>query len=164
MRFWRELGSVAGAHDPVVRLIVVERLAKAVVLVALAVALLGAGRLGSLRQLVDLAEEQLNLSAGQGLISRLLMFVLEYVARLPHLTVLAIGALAYAALEVTEGVGLAMRRRWAEYLTVLATGLLIPYELVEVVDRPTALRVGALAVNVAIVVYLAYRKRLFVDV
>ena len=74
------------------------------------------------------------------------------------------GALLYAALETTEGVGLALRRRWADYLTVLATGVLIPWEVSEVVRKVTTLRVGALTVNVAIVVYLAYRKRLFVDV
>jgi uncharacterized membrane protein (DUF2068 family) len=83
---------------------------------------------------------------------------------LPNVTVLALGALLYAALETTEGIGLAMRRRWAEYLTVIATGVLIPFEVTEVVARPTAFRVGALVVNVAIVVYLAYRKRLFVGV
>jgi len=83
---------------------------------------------------------------------------------LPNITILAVGALLYAALETTEGVGLAMRRRWAEYLTVIATGVLIPFEVREVVVRPTVFRVGALLVNVAIVVYLAYRKRLFVGV
>jgi uncharacterized membrane protein (DUF2068 family) len=57
-----------------------------------------------------------------------------------------------------------MRRRWAEYLMVLATGALIPLEVVEVIARPTPFRVGALLVNVAIVVYLACRKRLLVDV
>lgn len=47
---------------------------------------------------------------------------------------------------------------------VLATGALIPLEVVEVIARPTPFRVGALLVNVAIVVYLACRKRLLVDV
>jgi uncharacterized membrane protein (DUF2068 family) len=76
----------------------------------------------------------------------------------------AIGVIAYAILEGTEGVGLAMRRRWAEYLTVIATGILIPYEAYEVIHRATLFKVGALLLNVAVVGYLAYRKRLFVGV
>ena len=47
---------------------------------------------------------------------------------------------------------------------MLATGVLIPLEVIEVFRKVTVLRLGALAVNVAIVVHLAYRKRLFVDV
>lgn len=77
---------------------------------------------------------------------------------------LAVAALLYAALGRTEGLGLALRRRWADHLTVLATGVLIPLEVIDVFRKVTVLRVGALAVNVAIVVYLAHRKRLFVNV
>jgi uncharacterized membrane protein (DUF2068 family) len=57
-----------------------------------------------------------------------------------------------------------MRRRWAEYLTVFATGILIPYEAYEVVRHITLFKVGALLLNIAVVAYLAYRKRLFVGV
>jgi uncharacterized membrane protein (DUF2068 family) len=57
-----------------------------------------------------------------------------------------------------------MRRRWAEYLTVIATGFLIPYEAYEVVRHITLLKVGALLLNIAVVGYLAYRKRLFVGI
>ena len=75
---------------------------------------------------------------------------------------IAIGALAFGALELTEAIGLARRRRWAEYLTVIAGGLGIPFELHEVITRITVLKVGILAANVAIVIYLAVKKRLFV--
>jgi uncharacterized membrane protein (DUF2068 family) len=152
-------------QDRVVRLIILERLVKSAVLVVLAISLLVADRLGYLGQLGQALQEQLNLSAGDGLIARGLTWAVSTLGHLlPHVTVLALAALAYAVLETTEGVGLAMRRRWAEYLTVIATGALIPFEVREVLARPTVLRVGALLVNVAIVVYLAYRKRLFVDV
>ena len=57
-----------------------------------------------------------------------------------------------------------MRRRWAEYLTVIATGALIPFEAYEVVHKVTLFRVGALLLNLAVVGYLAYRKRLFVGI
>jgi len=163
-RLWHELGSVSAEPDTVVRLIVVERLVKSAVLVLFATSLLTVGRQGYLQAWAVQAQEQLNLAAGHGLIARLLQSVFGYVARLPHLTVLAVAALLYAALETTEGLGLALQRRWADYLTVLATGVLIPWEVIEVFRKVTFLRVGALVVNVAIVVYLAYRKRLFVDV
>jgi uncharacterized membrane protein (DUF2068 family) len=87
-----------------------------------------------------------------------------YVGNFNHLTLVAIAAIGYALLEGTEGVGLAMRRRWAEYLTVLATGILIPYEAYEVVHHITLFKVGALLLNVGVVGYLVYRKRLFVGI
>ena len=76
----------------------------------------------------------------------------------------SLGAVAYALVEGTEGVGLAMRRRWAEYLTVIATSVLIPYEAYEVIHHATLFKIGALLVNLAVVGYLAYRKRLFVGI
>ncbi len=152
-------------RDTVIRLIIVERLVKSAALVVLSISLLAADRLGYLGRLTQELQEQLNLSAGHGLFARTLTWVVDELGRvLPHVTVLALGALLYAALETTEGIGLAKQRRWAEYLTVIATGALIPFEVIEVVHRPTLFRVGALLVNVVIVVYLAYRKRLFIDV
>ena len=64
------------------------------------------------------------------------------------------GALAYGVLELVEGVGLFYRKRWAEWLTVVATSLLVPFELYEVIRSPSALKAGGIAVNVAIVIYL----------
>ena len=89
---------------------------------------------------------------------------IQIIGTFNHITILAISAMAYAALEGTEGIGLAMRRRWAEYLTVIATGILIPYEAYEVINHPTLFKVGALLLNLAVVGYLAYRKRLFVGI
>lgn len=74
---------------------------------------------------------------------------------------LSIGGFIYAMLNLVEAYGLHKRLRWAEWLTVLATGLLIPFELYEVWHRFTPLRVGVLVLNVAIVIYLAKHKELF---
>jgi uncharacterized membrane protein (DUF2068 family) len=63
-------------------------------------------------------------------------------------------ALGYAGLEITEGVGLFYRKRWAEWLTVVATSLLIPLEVYELVRHPSALKAVGITVNVAIVLYL----------
>jgi uncharacterized membrane protein (DUF2068 family) len=163
-RLWAELGRMGGEHDAFIKVIIVERIVKAIVLIALAIALLFAGRKGWLDTWADYAQNQLNLNVGQNIITQLLLRVLVYVAGFNHITLLAISAIAYAALEGTEGVGLAMRRRWAEYLTVIATGVLIPFETYEVVFHPALFKVGALLLNLAVVGYLAYRKRLFVGV
>lgn len=68
-------------------------------------------------------------------------------------------AIAYGVLEGVEGYGLWRRRRWAEWLTVVATSLLFIPEVWELVKRPTPLKAAALVVNTAIVVYLLYRLR-----
>lgn len=133
-------------------------------LIALAIGLLVAGEKGWLAMWAEYAQDQLNLAAGQGIIVQLLLRLLVFFGNFSHVNVVAIAAIAYALLEGTEGVGLAMRRRWAEYLTVIATGLLIPYELYEVVRHVTLFKVGALLLNLAVVGYLAYRKRLFVGI
>ena len=163
-RLWRELGRMGGEHDAFIKVIIVERIAKAVVLTALAIGLLVAGQKGWLDTWADYAENQLNLDVGRGVIMQLLLRALVYIGAFNHINLIALSAIAYAALEATEGIGLAMRRRWAEYLTVIATGILIPYEAYEVVTRPTLFKFGALLLNLAVVGYLAYRKRLFVGI
>ena len=163
-RLWRELGSMGGEHDAFIKVIIVERIVKAIVLIALAIGFLIAGRKGWLSEWAEYAQDQLNLNAGHSLITEVLLRLLVYVGHFSHITVVAIGAIAYATLEGTEGVGLAMRRRWAEYLTVIATGIAIPYEAYEVIHRITLFKVGALLLNLAVVGYLAYRKRLFVGI
>jgi uncharacterized membrane protein (DUF2068 family) len=60
----------------------------------------------------------------------------------------------YGGLFLSESVGLFWGKQWAEWLTVIATGLLIPWELYEVFEHFTAVRLGLLAANVLIVVVL----------
>ncbi len=78
----------------------------------------------------------------------------------PHKIMLA-GAIAcgYALLYAVEGVGLWMQKRWAEYLTTVATASLIPFEIWELTRGVSLLKVAALAVNIVIVVYLVYVLR-----
>jgi uncharacterized membrane protein (DUF2068 family) len=106
----------------------------------------------------------LNLDSDETIIEQVFFRLLVTIGNIPHTTLLALAAFAYSLLEGTEGIGLAMRRRWAEYLTVIATGVLIPFEAYEVVNKVTLFRVGALLLNVAVVGYLGYRKRLFVGI
>jgi len=72
---------------------------------------------------------------------------------------LTIGSAFYAALFLTEGTGLLLRKRWAEWLTVIATGLFLPLEIYEMMRQLTALKTIVFLVNVAIVVYLVHRIR-----
>jgi uncharacterized membrane protein (DUF2068 family) len=76
-----------------------------------------------------------------------------------RLEVLALGAFLYAGLFTTEGLGLWLGRRWAEYLTVVATASFVPIEIFEILQRFDLLRVGALVMNLAVVAYLVYRLR-----
>jgi len=76
------------------------------------------------------------------------------------LHLLAAGVLAYGVLEGIEAIGLWFQKRWAEYLTFVATTVLLPLEVYEIVHRLSPLKILAFVVNVAIVVYLLYAKRL----
>jgi len=78
-----------------------------------------------------------------------------------HLYAAAAVVAAYAALEAVEMVGLWLAKRWAEYLTFVATALLIPFEVYEIVEKPSVLKAITLGINVAIAVYLLWAKRLF---
>jgi uncharacterized membrane protein (DUF2068 family) len=71
-----------------------------------------------------------------------------------RLRAIGAGSLVYAALLLTEGIGLLLRRRWAEYFTVIVTGSFIPLEIYELARRLTWGRLVLLGVNVAVVWYL----------
>ncbi len=64
-------------------------------------------------------------------------------------------------IELVEGVGLWYAKRWAEYLTVVATAAFLPLEIRELAEKVTGLRIGALVFNVLAVLYLLWAKRLF---
>lgn len=73
----------------------------------------------------------------------------------------SVAAFAYSALCFIEAAGLHLRRRWAEYLTALATTLFMPFEVFEIYRRPTPFRIATLVLNAAIAAYLVKSKELF---
>jgi uncharacterized membrane protein (DUF2068 family) len=78
----------------------------------------------------------------------------------PHqLKALSIGTFIYSALFLTEGAGLLLRKRWAEYFTIISTAALIPLEVYELAKHVTPVKIVVMIVNVAIVVYLVMRVR-----
>jgi uncharacterized membrane protein (DUF2068 family) len=73
----------------------------------------------------------------------------------------AAAVLAYALLEGIEAIGLWYQKRWAEYLTFVATTVFLPLEVYELAHKVSPLKIFAFVVNLAIVVYLLVAKRLF---
>ena len=72
---------------------------------------------------------------------------------------LSLGSFIYAGLRLIEGVGLVLRKRWAEYLVVIITAIFIPLEVYEIFHHFTPIRCGVLLANAAIVWYLARNLR-----
>jgi len=71
-----------------------------------------------------------------------------------HLKELSGLVAVYAGLYLTEGVGLLLRKRWAEYLTVIGTAFFVPIKMCEITRHCTTPRVLLLLGNLFIVVYL----------
>jgi uncharacterized membrane protein (DUF2068 family) len=71
----------------------------------------------------------------------------------------SIGTFFYSMVFLTEGVGLGLRKRWAEYLTIISTAAFIPLEIYEFVKHATILKFLLFIVNVAVVVYLVLELR-----
>ncbi len=84
-----------------------------------------------------------------------------FALRLTSLYLVGVAIAAYAVLEGVEAVGLWLGKRWAEYLTFIATIVFVPYEVRELIKSVTALKVLTLVVNLAVAAYLLLAKRLF---
>jgi uncharacterized membrane protein (DUF2068 family) len=69
--------------------------------------------------------------------------------------------LVYGVLEGVEAIGLWLVKRWAEYLTFLATAALLPLEVYELIHKVSPLKIIGFVINLLVVAYLLYAKRLF---
>jgi uncharacterized membrane protein (DUF2068 family) len=102
--------------------------------------------------LFSLLLEALRVNADAKLIHEL---VLQVDALQPHSVLVgALVSFGYAALLLAEGLGLWLEFSWAEYLTVVSTSLLLPFELYDLIDQVTFLQTGMLLLNIVIVLYL----------
>jgi uncharacterized membrane protein (DUF2068 family) len=72
---------------------------------------------------------------------------------------IAVGSLVYAAVFLVEGVGLMLRRGWAEVLTTVITISFIPLEIYELIEHESWMKIGVVLVNALIVAYLVRRLR-----
>jgi uncharacterized membrane protein (DUF2068 family) len=155
------VGAVTRAADRprsrrILRLIALERIARGMLLLATGVYLLF--NLNSdFGRLAERVMRAIELDPRRPSLHR----IVAYLRHLPasELRIAAIVALGYGALELVEGTGLWLDQLWAEYLTVIATSLLLPFELYELAHRPSVLKAAGIIVNVAIVGYLAYLLR-----
>jgi uncharacterized membrane protein (DUF2068 family) len=139
-----------------IKLIAAERLVRGLLLVAAGIYLLT--HVGSdLGRLADRVMRTVELDPRRPFLHH----IVEELHRLHAGTVVLTGiaALAYGVLELVEGVGLWLDELWAEYLTVIATSLLVPVEVYELIRKPSVLKAAGIAVNLAIVAYLAHRLR-----
>jgi uncharacterized membrane protein (DUF2068 family) len=93
--------------------------------------------------------------------SRYLDDALAKIANLPgkDFKDLGIGSFVYAALFLTEGIGLWLMKPWAEWFTAIITGSLVPLEIFEIHRHPTLTKVVLLVINIAVVGYLVIRIR-----
>lgn len=72
---------------------------------------------------------------------------------------LGVGSFIYAGLFLTEGIGLWLLKRWAEWFTIIMTSSLVPVEIYEIYRHPTPLKVFVLLFNIAVVGFLIYQIR-----
>lgn len=148
----------------VLRLIALDRAIHVIVLSVLAVVLFTFARHDATlhRDYVNIMSDLSGTTPGEAQVKGVLGYLGKAFKYSPaRLIQLGLLVLAYAALEATEMVGLWMSKRWAEYLTLIATTVLVPIELYELSLSVSVFKVVTLVINLAIVVYLLLAKRLF---
>lgn len=144
------------SHDRLLQLIALFKLLKAALLIVVGV---GALKLvhKDLAAAVEHWVELLGLDPDNHYIDR----VLEKAATITpdKIKELGLGSVVYAGFFLTEGIGLWFGKRWAEWLTVIITGSLIPFEIYEIYRHPAPVKIAVLVLNIAVVAYLVYRIR-----
>lgn len=150
------VASAEQERDRVLRLIAVFKFCKAALLLAV-----GLGALGLLQPSVAERAREWVAALAASDDRRAVQRIMALVTGLSpgHLQALGIGAFLYAGLFTTEGTGLWLAKKWAEYLTVIATLSLVPLEVFEVARRLSPSRVAALIVNLVVAAYLIHRLR-----
>jgi uncharacterized membrane protein (DUF2068 family) len=145
-----------GSHDRGLRLIAAFKLLKGLALLAL-----GIGALQLLhRDVAAVVEHWINIFQ----VDPHSHYIQLFLAKLSkvddrRLKELSVGTFFYSAIFLTEGVGLALGKRWAEYLTIVTTASLLPLEVYELAKHASIGKVVALVINLAVVAYLIRELR-----
>jgi uncharacterized membrane protein (DUF2068 family) len=144
------------SQSGLIRLIAVFKLLKALVLVVAGVGILKLIH-NDVATVVDHWVTMLGLDPG----NRYVDHALRAATNIPpnRIKDLGLGSFVYAALFLTEGIGLWLLKRWAEWFTVVITASLVPLEVWEIHHHPTAVKILVLMINIAVVGYLLYRIR-----
>src|SRR6202795_347993 len=140
----------------VIRLIVLFKLVKAITLIAV-----GVGALKLLHRDMGSTLDHWIAMSGLDPGNR---WVERGIAKASNLTParvkdLGIVSFIYAGLFLTEGIGLWLMKRWAEWFTIIITSSLVPVEIYEIHRHPTAIKIFVSLINVVIVAYLVFRVR-----
>ena len=143
----------AHANERALRVIAVYKFIKSAGLVILACVVFGFLHAEFLDAVASWVEH-LPIQNGRNVLGHLIDTLIGMTPR--RFIVVGCFALAYATLFAIEGFGLWTAKRWAEYLTIIATASLIPFELYELVHHATLAKAIVLIVNIAIVIYLWY--------
>jgi len=145
------VSEIEARHSFGLRVIALYKAIKSACLILVAIVAFDLHREQTFERLVHMLEH-LSLQDSSGMRWRLVGLLQE----MGPSKFIAIGivALAYAAIFATEGIGLWLRKHWAEWFTVIATGSLIPVEAYEMVHKFSWLKLGALVGNIVIVIYL----------
>ena len=148
--------AAAARHDRLLPWIAAERTFRAIVLLGVGITLVSHPHANWASEVARLAQH-LGLDPKDNWVQRLMNDVRKIHTHQD--LVFGVAAIAYGALEGAEAYGLFKRRRWGEWLTVVATSLLFIPEIWELTKSATFLKVGAVVVNVAVVLYLLWRLR-----
>jgi uncharacterized membrane protein (DUF2068 family) len=94
--------------------------------------------------------------------SRFVNFLLDEVQLLtPHkMRLISVGIFLKAGLDFVEGIGLALEKTWAEWLTIGLTASFLPWEIFEIAKHFTWVKVGITLLNVLVLIYLVWVQRL----
>jgi uncharacterized membrane protein (DUF2068 family) len=94
--------------------------------------------------------------------SQFVNLVLDKVQLLtPHkMRLISAGIFLKAGLDFVEGIGLALEKTWAEWLTIGLTASFLPWELFELARHFTWVKVGITLLNVLVLIYLLWVQRL----
>jgi uncharacterized membrane protein (DUF2068 family) len=150
-----ELTEGVSARASGVRVIVAYKYAKAIGETVLAVALFVLVATGYVERAHDLAVTLREHVVHRWSIRLAELLLRSLTAKRLYWLVAAIGG--DAVVSVVEGAALARGYSWAAWLVVMATGLLLPVEIIELATRVTLGRVVIFAFNLWIVLYLLRR-------
>lgn len=144
------------SHTKVLRLIAFFKMLKAATLIATGI---GAFKLihADVGRILEHWVGMINLDPGGRLVNQAVERITDLSPQ--KIRELGIVSFIYAGLFLTEGIGLWLLKRWAEWFTVIITGSLVPIEIYELIHRPTAIKALVLIINVAVVVYLIHHIR-----
>ncbi|HEX4311200.1 MAG TPA: DUF2127 domain-containing protein [Acidobacteriaceae bacterium] len=144
------------SHSKLIRLIAVFKLLKACTLIVV-----GAGIFKLLHKDVAAMLSHWTATLGLDPDNQYIDSALSKLANISpaRMKAFGLGSFVYAALFMTEGIGLWLLKRWAEWFTLVITTSLVPLEIYEIHRHSTIPKIAVLVINIAVVGYLVYRIR-----